>query len=366
MQSIKTTLAYAKIQLLRNLRDPITTIVLFGIPVVLVLVFGSLTKGADNLSLKVAVINNSQSQFAQEFKKSLDNVKPFKQPDKSLTLDQARDEMNNDALDGIIELPAGFGDKRDNIPSGSVRVYFDQTDPQTGDIVASIIQNVVSQTNQTLVSNPTPLAIERTPIKVSQANSFDNIYAMFSSMALMMVGIFAVASVFPGDRKTGALRRLHVTPIRPREIIIGTMLCFSVIGLIGFALLTALSIGLFDFTMRGSWLNLSVFVLLALATMLGFGLAISSIAKNSTQSDILGQIIFIASLSVSGVWFPRALMPEFLQNITAFMPLTPVIEGVRNITTENAALTSLTPEIAILAGWAAITYFVGAKLFRWT
>lgn len=365
LRSIKTTLAYAKIELLRALRDPITTIVLFGIPVLLVLVFGTIVSRGDDVSVRVAIINNSSEQFAGQFEEALTKVKPFQLPDEKLTLDQARQQMEDDSLDGIIELPENFGALQAGAPSGAVKLYYDQSDAQTGDIVAGIMRSVVEDTNRSLTPAPTPITIERTPINVAQASAFDSIFAMFTAMATMMVGIFAVGSVFPTAKKTGALRRLHATPIKAREVILGTTGCYVVIGLIGVALLTILALTLFNLDMRGDWLSYSAFILFSILVMLGFGLAIGSVAKNSTQADVWGQIVFLASLAFSGVWFPRALMPEFLQGITSYLPLSPIIDGIRAIVTEGASLLALGPELAILTAWGVVVYFLGIKLFRW-
>lgn len=365
LRSIKTTLAYAKIELLRALRDPITTIVLFGIPVLLVLVFGTITGRGDDVSVRVAVINNSSEQFAGEFEEALTKVKPFQLPDEKLTLDQARQQMDDDSLDGIIELPKDFGALQAGAPSGAVKLYYDQSDAQTGDIVAGIMRSVVEDTNRSLTPAPTPITIERTPINVAQASAFDGIFAMFTAMATMMVGIFAVGSVFPTAKKTGALRRLRATPIKAREIILGTTGCYLIIGLIGVTLLTVLALTLFNLDMRGDWLSYAAFIVFSIFVMLGFGLAIGGIAKNTTQSDVWAQIVFLASLAFSGVWFPRALMPEFLQGITSYMPLSPIIDGISAIVTEGASFLALGPELAILAGWGVLVYFVGIKLFRW-
>jgi ABC-2 type transport system permease protein len=365
LRSIKSTLAYAKIELLRSIRDPLTTIILLGIPVLLVLIFGSLVNSGDNLSVRVAVVNNSQEQFAKDFDKALSQVKPFEQSDEKLSLSEARDKMNNDDLDGIIELPRGFGAMRDGIPQGTTKLYYDKADTQTGDIVAGIMRSVVEDTNKQLVNSPTPITIENTPINVSEASAFDNIFAMFTGMAIMMVGVFAVGSVFPLAKKTGVLRRLHSTPLKSREIILGTTISYAVIGLLCVTVLTALALLVFDLNMRGDWFVYGSFLLLSLVVMLGIGLAIGGIAKNSTQSDIMGQIIFLLSLSVSGVWFPRALMPDFLQSITSYIPLTPIIEGIRAIVTENASLSALGPEIMVLAAWGIVVYAIGIRTFKW-
>jgi ABC-2 type transport system permease protein len=366
MRTIKTALAYAKIELLRSMRDPITTVVLFGIPVLLILVFGSLVNNDGNFSLRVAVVNNSQAQFADEFEDALAKVDVFKLPDETLSLAEAKEKMKDDSLDGIIELPKDFGSVDDkNIATGSVKLYYDQAQSQTGDIVAGIMRGIVDKTNEQLAAAPTPITIERTPINITTGSAFDNIYSMFTGMAIMMVGVFAVGSVFPTAKKLGALRRLHVTPIKSGSIIIGTMLCYMVIGLIGVAMLTALAIGLFDLSMHGDWFTYAGFVILSLLMTLGIGLAIGGIAKNSTQSDVMGQIVFLISLAVSGVWFPRALMPEFLQGITSYMPLTPVIEGIRGIVTEGTGLLGLGPELAVLGAWTILVYAIGIKMFRW-
>lgn len=365
MNSFQITTRFAWVQLKRLLRDPVTTLVLFGIPVILVLIFGSITKGADSISIRVAVVNNSQTELARQMEKTFKDVDAFKLPDKQLSLDEAKQEMKSDAIDSIIELSDGFGAAENGVPRGEVKVYSDQTDTQTGGIVSSIVQSVITPVNEAITQSTAPLKVARASLSTNQATAFDNIYAVFTGMSIMMVGVFAVASTFPADKKSGALRRLHVTPIRAREVIAGTMMSYMVIGALGVALLTAIALFLFDFNMRGDWLNFSVFVSASLVMMLGFGLAIGGFAKNTTQSDIIGQIVFISSLAVSGVWFPRALLPEWAQGITSFLPLTPVIDGIREITTESASLISLAPELAVIGVWTIVVYVLGVRLFKW-
>jgi ABC-2 type transport system permease protein len=68
---------------------------------------------------------------------------------------------------------------------------------------------------------------------------------------------------------------------------------------------------------------------------------------------------------MSGVFFPRDAMPEFLQGITQFMPLTYVNEALRGIVNEGAALTSLAPQLLGMAVWLVITFVLAVVLFRW-
>lgn len=362
---LSTVFSFAMLQLKRCMRDPVASIVLFGIPVVLLLIFGSLLGNPGSIKLRVAVINNSKEAFAADFEKALKDVDVIVQPEKQLSLDEARTEMKEGRLDGIIELPQAFGQVNGALPGGALKLYYDETDAQTSEIVAGVVRSVVDGANQQITQTPPPIGIERETVNSQEVRTFDGIYAIFTGMAIMMVGIFGVASLIPADKKSGALRRLHVTPLGSGQLLFGTMLAFAVLAAVAVLIMTFLALFLFNLDMRGDWFTFGAFIVASIVMMLGFGLAIASLAKNSTQADIIGQVVFLASLAMGGVWFPRVLMPEFLQDITFLAPLTPVIEGIQDIIINGASLTALLPELLVIGGWCLVVYFIGIRMFRW-
>ena len=131
------------------------------------------------------------------------------------------------------------------------------------------------------------------------------------------------------------------------------------------ALMTIVAQMVFKMDMRGEWLDFSLFIFAAALLMIAIGVMVGGWAKNTTQSDIYGQIIFISSLAFSGLWVPRALMPDWMQAITAYLPLTPVIEGIQRIVTEGASLTALGFHLAVMAVWFTAVFIVSIKTFRW-
>lgn len=363
---MKTTLLYARMQLFRVFRDPVTLIVLFTIPLLLLLLFGAFVGGSNtDISLKVAVVNNSDRPFAEQFEKQLKNVDVFKQSDEKLSLEQAQQKLKENELDGIIELPTNFGAANNGKPSGSAQVYVDQSDMATGDIMMGVMNSIAEGTNEAITGSQPPIQVERKSIEGTSTRIFDNLYSMFTAMAIMMVGIFGVASTIPSDKKTGILRRMRVTPLRSSQLIGGLVLAFLVVCIIAIALMTLTAKFVFNMEMRGSWFDFGIFALLGSIVMIALGVMVGGWAKNTTQSDIYGQIIFISSLAFSGLWVPRALMPEWLQGITAYMPLTPLIEGIGRIVTEGAGLASLGFQLAVLVGWFLVAFVVGMKTFRW-
>lgn len=362
---MKTTLLFAKTQLLRISRDYVTLIVLFSIPLLLLVLFGAFTTNTNNISLKVAVVNESETAFSQQFKSSLEKVDVLKHDNDVKTESDARDKVKSGDLDAMIVLPESFGQIKDGMPSGNAKVYVNQSDRTTGEIVMGVMNSVVEQANVAVTGAHPPLTVERALIEGQSERVFDNLYAMFTAMAIMMVGIFGVASVIPADKKSGMLRRLRVTPLRSSQLIIGMALAYLVVCLVSVALMTALAVFGFDMSIKGSLFDFGLFVLIASFLMIAFGLLIGGWSKNTTQSDIYGQIIFIGSLAFSGLWVPRALMPEWLQGITAYLPLTPVIEGLQRIVIEGVSIATLGFQLAVIVGWIVVVTLVSVKTFRW-
>lgn len=99
--------------------------------------------------------------------------------------------------------------------------------------------------------------------------------------------------------------------------------------------------------------------------MFGFGMAIAGWAKDSNQAAPISNLVSFPMMFLSGVFFPVFLMPDVLQRVTAFIPLTPIIDGLRLILTEEKTILDLGPQLAVIGAWTLIIYFVAFKVFRW-
>ncbi len=363
---MKTTLQYARIQFLRVLRDPVTLIVLFAIPVLLLVLFGAFIGGGDgNMTLKVAVVNNSQERFAQQFADQLQKIEVLKIDEETTALDNAAEKLKQGQVDGVIELPNGFGALQNGRPSGVVQISANARDQSSAEILTAVMSSVAERSNAAITGTEAPVRVERSTIDGMATKPVDVLYPMFTAMAIMMVGIFAVGSVIPSDKKTGILRRMRVTPLRNSQFIGGMVLAYIGISALVVVVMTAIAMLLFNMEMRGDWVSFGVLALLGSILMIAIGVMIGGWAKNTTQSDIYGQIIFIASLAFSGLWLPRAMMPEWLRDITAYLPLTPLIEGMERIVVEGMTILEIGFQLAVIAGWFVVVFIVAAKTFKW-
>jgi len=89
------------------------------------------------------------------------------------------------------------------------------------------------------------------------------------------------------------------------------------------------------------------------------------LAKNERQAAPLANMIVFPMMFLSGTFFPRFLMPEWLQHVTNFLPLTPVIDGIRLIATEGKGVMEILLQLGMIGGWLIVAYVIAFRVFRW-
>jgi ABC-2 type transport system permease protein len=348
----------------RWFRDPTALFFTFAFPMIFLVVFGALFKD-DDINFKIAVINRSDTQFARQFADQTSKNKIF-EIEKDISFEDAKEKMGRGELGSIIELPKNFGQPDANgIPSGKVVVYYVESSPQTGQTVGSIIETVLDDVNQEITMVKDPLVVEQKATETSNLTRFDYTFAGLVGFSIMSLAIFGMANGFPADKKTGSLRRLRATPLKASQLILATALEYLLIGFLSVIAMLLVAMLLFDFQMRGNYLTLALFTLIGIFCMFGFGLAIGGWAKNENQSAPLSNLVAFPMMFLSGVFFPIFLMPEWLQNVAHFLPLTPIVEGIRLLATENASLLDLGFELAVIGGWTVVIYALAFRVFRW-
>ena len=183
-------------------------------------------------------------------------------------------------------------------------------------------------------------------------------------MTIMQLGLFGVAFGFVQLKRTGALRRLFATPTSPVYFLSAQVLSRLIIGLVQVTILFGVGLW-FGLQMFGDYATLLVIVLIGSAIFLAVGFAIAGWAKNEDQAAPVANLVSLPMMFLSGVFFPREAMPDFLAAVTQFMPLTYVNEALRAVVNEGAGLVSLGPQLLGMGVWAVITFVLAVRMFRW-
>jgi len=360
---------FSRLNTRRFFRDRLA--LFFGIlfPLIFLFVFGGISGGSknNNVSFRVAVINESHSAFAQQFSHQLSTSKTFKINKDATTLATAKDKMAKSQVDATIVLPADFGTVKpgQNYPSGEAKVLYSQNSVSAGQTLTTVLEGEFKRVNAKFVSTQQPFTAVGQQLNEKSLTSFDYTFAGLLGFSIVGLGIFGPVNVFPELKKQGILRRLHTTPLKVWQYFTSTMISQAIIGLISLAIMFAVAIAVFHLKVVGNYLEIAIFLVFSIITILGIGLAIGGWAKNERQAAPLANIIVFPMIFLSGTFFPRFLMPEWLQSITYYLPLTPVIDGVRLLVTEGKHLTDIGTQLGLLGIWTVIIYFIAFRVFRW-
>ncbi len=364
--ALYTILTFARINTKRFFRDRLS--IFFGVlfPLIFLFIFGGVFGGNNQANFHLSLINQSSSPFAKQFVEDLQKRSSFKLDLDDKSLDDAREKMVRSQIDATVILPSNFGEvNAEGIPTGQAVVYYTQNGQQSGQALATILGGVFQGINRGITKADEPFTVRGEQLNVKSLTSFDYTFAGMLGFALLGIGIFGPVNVFPELKKQGILRRLSTTPLRVWQYFSAIVLSQSAVGIISISVMFIVALTVFKLNIVGSILLLIPYLILSIMLLLGIGLAIGGWASNERQAAPLSNIVVFPMMFLSGTFFPRFLMPEWLQQISAFLPLTPIIDGLRYIVNEGYTVAQLAPQLGIMAAWLVVIYFIAFRVFRW-
>lgn len=356
---------FGKIAIRRAFRDKTAMFFTFLFPLIFLFVFGAIFGKSGDVSFKVAVINESDSSYAKQLTEQINQAKIYKVSNDSTTLDAAKDKMSRGQLDAAIVLPADFGAVKGETPSGKAVIYFTQNNLQASQALTAILRTQFEGVNSKFVNTKVPFTVVAEQLNTKSLTQFDYTFAGLLGFSIIGIGIFGPVNVFPELKKQGILRRLHTTPLKVWQYFLANVWSQITIGMLTMALLFFFAITIFHLKVVGNYGELVIFLSLSIAMILGIGLALGGWAKNERQAAPLANLVVFPMLFLSGTFFPRFLMPVWLQKLSDYLPLTPVIDGIRLIATEGKHLWELGPQIGLITIWMVVIYFIAFRVFRW-
>lgn len=374
MDSIKKALLpvviFAKIDTKRLFRDKLAIFFTFLFPLIFLFIFGGIFGQSGSISFDVAIINQSDSQFASGFVDDARDGGLFEVQEDITSRPQAEEAMSRSQIDAAIILPADFGviNQGQEYPSGQATILYSKDNQQTAQTIVPIMQGIFDGINEGLVGEYTaPFTVISESTGKEGLSSFDYLFSGLIGFAILGLGLFGPTNVFPRMKQRGVLRRYHTTPLKVWQFVVGNILSNSVAALLSVALMiaVALTVPLFDAHVNGNLFELAIFIVIGAVVIFGIGLAIGGWAKNENQAAPLSNLVTFPMMFLSGTFFPRFLMPEWLQTLSGFIPLTPFIDGVRMIMVEGYHLIDIAPQLGMLIAWGFVVYAIAFKVFRW-
>lgn len=366
-RDMKQFLTFVKKEFLHVLRDKKTLLILFGMPVVQILIFGfALTNEVKNS--KIVVVDYAKDIASQKIIAKIEASRYF-EITKSLAGSAALEAaFKTGDIKIAIVFPEGFNNQLMHENKAQIQVIADASDPNNAttltNYVSSIINDYQAQQNQI---NPAPYQI-RPEIKMlynPQLKGAPNFVPGVMALILMLVCVMMTAISIVKEKEMGTMEILLVSPFRPIMVIISKAVPYLILSMVNVITILLLSVFVLDLPIAGSILLLFAESTLFIITCLTLGIFIS-VKTDSQQTAMLISLLgmLLPTLLFSGFLFPIENMPLPLQWFSNIVPSKWYYLIVKGIMIKGLGFSYIWKETLILFAITIFLLIISLKSFK--
>ncbi len=332
------------------LRDKRTMLILFGMPIVMMLLFGfAITTDVKNV--RTVVVTSQMDHLTQAAVERLAQSEYFTITQTVNTPQEAELLIRSQKADMALVFSHDFASKKDGI-----QLIVDGSDPNMAAQWTNYAQGVLanmqgSMVNSQMLYNP-------------QMKSAYNFVPAIMGMLLMLICAMMTSISIVREKEKGTMEVLLVSPVRPLMVIIAKAVPYLALA---FAIL--ITILLMARFVLGVPLAGSLFWILAVSTLyillaLSLGLLISNVAQTQLVALLLSAMVLLMPVvMLSGMLFPVESMPQVLQWLAAVVPPRYYIEAMRKLMIMGVGIGEVAREVAVLTGMTVVLLAIALKKF---
>ena len=356
-------------------RDKRTRFVLFGPPIVQMVIFGyAATFEIHHVPTVVLDLDHSQESrdLISRFSSS-----PYFDVQRQLTDSRQVGDLIDQGKATIgLEINAGFAQNLRKGQTAPLQVIVDATNSNTALIASGYITQIAlgfaQDYQKDRIYRISPQMMEEIPSVQLEQRPWYNpdlrsrwffVPGVIGSLTLVLV-VTLTAFAVVREREIGTLEQIMVTPIRPAEFILGKTLPFFLIGLFDVSLIAMVGTLWFQVPFRGQILVLVAGAILFLLCMLGVGLLISTVSSTQQQAMVTAFFFIMPAITFSGFGFPISTMPQWLQYLTYLSPLRYFLVVLRGTYLKGVGMEILWPQMFAMGAWGTALLTIAVLRFH--
>lgn len=284
------------------------------------------------------------------------------------------ERLRDGAVEGVLILPADLSAAFQRERQVTLDLRLEGSNPSRSTLITARVTEAAMKTFAGLAASGAlpgagsaelPVRINATHLFAGE--TFDTldfvapVYIAF--LALFFVFLLTCVS-FLRERSQGTFERLMATPVNRIEIVLGYMAGLGLFALLQVAVILLFTVGVIQINYLGSLALL--FVIVALLAMVGVNLGILASAFARTEFQVVQFIplLIIPQALLGDVFWAIEDMPAHLQVVARFMPITYANRALRDVMLKGWGLAEIWPNLAVLAGIAALLLVLGALTMR--
>ncbi len=274
---------------------------------------------------------------------------------KDMSQSEAESKIDAGMYKGVLIIPPDYSDNIEKNESMSLTLLTDSSDVTTSGVIINFMRQLLAKTGSITLNVP-------------------NIYGNLEYLDFLIPGVIALTvfmgsvattgSAIAGEKEDGTLVRMLMTPISKRSVILGKTIYQLILQLGRAVILILAAYFLLGFNMNGSWLLLSLVLVIFTLGGVGMGIVMSSRVDDMESFFQLNMLVTMPAMFVTGVFFPLSSVPDWMRYIAYCLPLTYAINAMRIIMIKGQGLNAISTDLIILTLFALVTFTAGVHLFR--
>lgn len=348
-------------------RDKRTMLILFGMPVIQILIFGfALTNEVKNA--RIAVLDQAKSNTSRAI---VDQISASSYFDIGANLDRQTDlekVFKTGKAKMAIVFPSDFESALLHGNQATIQLIADATDPNVATTLVNYATAIIMDFQASRSGmQQLPLAI-KTEMRMLYNPQLKGSYSFVPgvmAMVLMLVCAMMTSISIVKEKEMGTMEVILVSPIVPIRVVIAKMVPYFLLSAVNIGSILLLSVFVLDVPIKGNLFLLISECLLFTITVLAFGLLISSLTNSQQVAMLISLMgLFLPTMMLSGFMFPIENMPWPLQVISNIVPAKWFYLITRNVMIKGLTFDYVWKETLILAGMTVFFMLISVKKFK--
>jgi ABC-2 type transport system permease protein len=348
-------------------RDKRTMFILFGMPMVQIMLFGfAITNEINNVN--IAILDQSKDNETQQIINKISASKYFKIVNQITHEAQIESVFRTGKVKAVLVFEKDFIQNLQNKKIAKVQVITDATDPNMANTITNYINAILQNYSQEINKNVKPVYLIQTQTQLYYNPELKSVFTFVPgvmTIILMLVSAMMTSISITREKEMGTMEVLLVSPIKPIEVVIGKVFPYIFLSIINASIILILSVFVFKMPIQGNLFLLALESILFIITALSLGILISTIAQ-SQQTAMMFSLagLMLPVIILSGFIFPISSMPLPLQIISNIIPAKWFIIIIKAIMLKGASFQTIWKETLILIGMTAFFIALSIKKYK--
>jgi ABC-2 type transport system permease protein len=364
---MKQFLTFIKKEFAHVLRDKKTLLILFGLPVVQIIIFGfALSNEVKNS--RIIIVDHAKDEVSAQITGRLVASRYFDVEKQEISHGEIEETFKKGKVKLAVVFPADLASDLQRFNKADIQVIADASDPNSANTLTNYLTAIVADYQAeviTATAGPLQIATEIRMLYNPQLKGAHNFVPGVMALVLMLVCVMMTSVSIVREKELGTMEILLVSPFRPALVILSKAIPYLLLSLVNVTTILLLSVFVLDLPVKGSILLLFGESTLFIITSLALGLFISVRAQTQQTAMLISMMgMLLPTLLFSGFMFPIENMPLALQYISNAVPAKWYYIIVKSIMIKGLGFSAIWKETLILFGITLFFLFVSFKNFK--